>query len=57
VCVPPGGFGRVGIRALANSAVYGDMRDANSIGEYRVAGVLLTQIALADEVGPACSPR
>ena len=54
VCVPPGGFGRVGIRSVANSPVYGDMRDPSSIGEYRVGGVLLTQIALADEVGPPC---
>jgi hypothetical protein len=54
VCVPPAGFGRVGIRAAASSPVYGDMRDPSSIGEYRVAGVLLSQIALADEVGPAC---
>ena len=57
VCVPPGGFGRVGIRSVANSPVYGDMRDPSSIGEYRVGGVLLTQIALADEVGPPCRTR
>jgi hypothetical protein len=44
----------VSIRAGSSSPVYGDMRDENTIGQYREGGVLLTQIALADELGRRC---
>jgi hypothetical protein len=57
VCVPPGGYGSLGIRALGRSPVYGDMRDQTGLGAYRIGGVLLVQIALADEVGPPCRPQ
>jgi hypothetical protein len=30
------------------------MRDLDAVGRYRVGGVLLTQIAMADETGPRC---
>jgi hypothetical protein len=56
ICVPPRGSTDIVIRSPAGSPVYGDMRDASSVGEYRVGGVLFTQIALADELGGYCKP-
>jgi hypothetical protein len=57
VCVPAGGFGNVRVRALGQSPIYGDMRDETALSEPREGGVLLVQIALADEVGGPCRPR
>ncbi len=57
VCVPPDGFASVGIRSPSRSRIYGDMRDENSVAQYRQGGVLLSQIALADEIGGPCRPR
>jgi hypothetical protein len=55
VCVPARGFTEVRLRANGASRIYGDMRDQFAFGMSRVAGVFLAEIALADEVGPACS--
>jgi hypothetical protein len=57
VCVPAGGYADVRISTPEHSLVYGDMRDQDSFAIPREAGVFLTQIALADEVGGPCEPR
>jgi hypothetical protein len=57
VCVPAGGYSDVSLDADGFSQVYGDMRDESAIGLYREGGVLLVQVALADEAGPPCRPR
>jgi MFS family permease len=54
VCVPAHGFADVRISTPDHSPVYGDMRDQSSVGIGREAGVLLTEVALADEIGPRC---
>jgi hypothetical protein len=52
VCVPPRGFAVVSISSPAHTVIYGDPTTVDSYGKAaRVAGVLLTQIALADETG------
>jgi hypothetical protein len=50
VCVPASGFSDVRVDT------YGRTYDAYSNGLLRPAGVLVTEIALADEVGSACTP-
>jgi hypothetical protein len=55
-CVPAKGYADYRITVSGSSPVYGDMRSQATIGEPRDAGVLFTQIALADEVGPPCTP-
>jgi hypothetical protein len=58
VCVPAHGFAEVRIRTPDNSSIgYGDMRDRVSFYVPRTGGVLLKEIDLADEHGPACSTR
>jgi hypothetical protein len=54
VCVPPKGYATVRIATPSSSPVYGDMRDLNAAGRHREGGVLLVQIALADEIGGPC---
>ena len=49
VCVPAGRFADVSVDTYGR----GDTTDADS--RVRRVGVLLTEIALADEVGPACT--
>jgi hypothetical protein len=49
VCVPADGFASVRV------STYGRAYDSFADGSSRKVGVLLTEIALADEVGPACS--
>jgi Dolichyl-phosphate-mannose-protein mannosyltransferase len=52
VCVPPNGYGDVHVDAPRYSPIYGDSRSEQSFVSYaRSGGVLLTGIALADEVG------
>jgi hypothetical protein len=52
VCVPPNGYGDVHVDAPLYSPIYGDPRSEQSFVSYaRSGGVLLTGIALADEVG------
>jgi hypothetical protein len=52
VCVPPNGYGDVHVDAPRYSPIYGDPRSEQSFVSYaRSGGVLLTGIALADEVG------
>jgi hypothetical protein len=54
VCVPPHGFADVRVSAPRYSPIYGDPRSEASFVSYaRSGGVLVTEIALADEVG-AC---
>jgi hypothetical protein len=53
VCVPPDGFADVRISAPRYSPIYGEPRSEEAFGSYaRSGGVLVTQIALADEVSP-----
>jgi hypothetical protein len=55
VCVPAGGYAEVRVSTPGDSVIYGDVMSARTwAGPGRHAGVLLTQIALADELGPAC---
>ena len=54
VCVPPRGFADVRVDAPRYSPIYGDPRsEATFVSYARSGGVLITQIALADETG-AC---
>jgi hypothetical protein len=54
VCVPAHGFSDVTIPPTETSPIFGDMRNATTFGLPRRAGVLFTEIAVADEIGPAC---
>jgi hypothetical protein len=50
--VPPRGFADVRVSAPRYSPIYGDPRSESSFVSYaRSGGVLITEIALADEVG------
>jgi Dolichyl-phosphate-mannose-protein mannosyltransferase len=52
LCVPPHGFADVHVSAPRYSPIYGDPRSEQSFVSYaRSGGVLVTGIALADEVG------
>jgi hypothetical protein len=52
VCVPPRGFADVRVHAARYGPIYGDPRSESSFFSYaRSGGVLLTGIALADELG------
>ncbi len=55
VCEPAHGYTDVTISARGQSPIYGDMRDINSFGSYRTAGVLLSTVNLAELNGP-CRP-
>ena len=53
VCVPPHGFADVHVSTRRFSPIYGDPRSEESFVSYaRSGGVLVTQIALADETRP-----
>jgi hypothetical protein len=54
VCVPAAGFAEVRLKTSGRSEIHGDLRDRFSFSMPRQGGVFLSQIALADEVGPAC---
>ena len=57
-CVPPGGFSDVLLRARGQSAVYGDPRERRDRrGKPRQAGLHLTEVAVADEIGPRRLPH
>lgn len=50
VCVPPHGFAEITITTPALTHIYGDPTTSDSYGKAaRIGGLLLTQIALADE--------
>jgi hypothetical protein len=53
-CVPAGGFTDVTIRTPDASPTYGDPRNEATNGLPRLAGLHLTEIAEADEIGPRC---
>jgi hypothetical protein len=55
-CVPAHGSTDVRLTARGHSPTYGDPRNAGTASEPRQAGVHLTEIAVADEIGPACRP-
>jgi hypothetical protein len=57
LCVPAHGYADVLVRASGASPIYGDMRDQYSYATPRRAGVFLSEIALADELGPACRAK
>ena len=53
VCVPAHGFAEITITTPAKTLIYGDPTTSDSYGKAgRTAGLLLTQIALADETTP-----
>ena len=53
VCVPPQGYADIRVQAPRYSPIYGDPRTGESFFSYaRSGGVLIRQIALADEVAP-----
>jgi len=54
VCVPAHGFADARLTTPDAAPVYGDPRNAATSGTARRAGVLLTEVAVADELGPAC---
>ncbi len=55
VCVPAHGFSDVRLTAAGTTVIYGDLRNATTAATSRRAGVILTEIAVADEIGPPCS--
>ncbi len=57
VCVPREGSADVTFRTPEISTIYGDMRSESTVNEPRLGGLLLTEIGLADELGPPCQPR
>jgi hypothetical protein len=50
VCVPPAGFGDITFRATGTSPIPSDPKNIDAFQQPRAGGVLLEQIALADEV-------
>jgi hypothetical protein len=54
VCVPARGFTEVRLTTPDSSWIPGDQRDEPSSGVERRGGLYLSEIALADEIGPAC---
>jgi hypothetical protein len=56
LCVPARGYSEARITVPDYSPVYGDMRNQDTIGEYREGGILFVQVALSDDVGPRCRP-
>jgi hypothetical protein len=57
LCVPAHGYATVTIEAFGHSQIYGDMSDQATFAKPRQAGVFLTEIALADEIGNPCGAR
>jgi hypothetical protein len=57
VCVPPRGFGEVKLRARGSSAIPGDLSTLEASQGSRTGGLLISEIALADEHGPPCRPK
>lgn len=56
VCVPAHGYADVTVDPRGAGQVWGDLATKDGISETRVRGIWLNRIALADEIGPACSP-
>jgi hypothetical protein len=56
LCVPAGGHVDVRLTVDGHSQVYGDPQNSATFGQDREAGIQLSEIALADEVGGACDP-
>ena len=56
VCVPRTGHTDVRLRAHGVSELPPDLRGGHDT-EIRKGGVLVTEVALADEIGEACRPR
>jgi hypothetical protein len=54
VCLPAHGFTEVRVRTPDNSAIPPNLLGA---GGPREGGVFIAQVALADEIGPRCSPH
>jgi hypothetical protein len=54
-CVPAHGFADVRLTTPVEASIgYGDPRNALTSAVPRRGGVLLTEIAVADELGPSC---
>jgi hypothetical protein len=53
-CVPPHGFTDVRLSSAGRSQIYGDPRNSISAFTPREGGVLLTEVAVANEIGPRC---
>ena len=56
LCVPPNGYADARITVDASSPIYGDMRNQDTIGQYRVGGILFTQITASGDLGPCKLP-
>jgi len=56
VCVPAHGYAEARLTTPQSSPIYGDMRDLEHFDEPRAGGLFVSEIALADELGPACKP-
>src|SRR5581483_7907889 len=54
VCVPAHGYSDVRLTSSGRSEIYGDPRNEVSALVPRSGSLLLTEIALANETGPAC---
>jgi hypothetical protein len=54
VCVPAHGYSDVRLSTRQHSATWGDLKSIGTALRPRQAGVLLTEIAVADEIGPQC---
>jgi hypothetical protein len=57
LCVPAHGYAEVRLRTPDSSGIPADMANVSTLAVNRQGGVFLSQIALADEVGPPCSTR
>ena len=55
VCVPAHGFGTLSVQADGDSPIPSDLSVELS-SEPRQGGVLVSEIAIADEIGPECRP-
>jgi hypothetical protein len=55
ICVPPDGYTDVRLHAVGLSPLPPDLRGGHDT-EIRKGGVLVTEVALSDELGPPCKP-
>ncbi len=56
VCVPAHGYGDITVDPSGSAQVWGDLALKSGIGLTRVRSLWLYRIALADEIGPRCTP-
>jgi hypothetical protein len=56
VCVPADRPGVIGILPHGSAPTFGDLSTKSGIGGTRIRGIWLNRLALADEIGPTCTP-